>query len=259
VQEGADQMLISVWRHQKDQSGVLIDVGVHYADMLEYLLGPIDTVYAHTRLHEPTRHNAAATGGVPLANPSGVYGRWQRAMPATFAATADDAVYATLQFQSGVVGQYVEDHAFYGPAQWVRQIGGSRGVLSLPNDRTGQPIVLQRPGQPALQGAELLDLVPDFALDPVTASLFGGPRAVVYDFPFEQVDRKLLAIEYADFAAAVARGHGPEVDAEQGARSVAVSYALLESGVLGQPVTVAEALAAQITAYQDSIDAGLGL
>lgn len=259
VQEGADQMLISVWRHQKDQSGVLIDVGVHYADMLEYLLGPIETVYAHTRLHEPTRHNAAATGGTPLANPSGVYGRWQRAMPATFAATAEDAVYATLQFASGVVGQYVEDHAFFGPSQWLRQIGGSRGVLVLPNDRTGQPIALHRPGQPTLTGAALLDLVPDFALDPVTASLFGGPQAVVYDFPFEQVDRKLLAIEYADFADAIARGHSPEVDAEQGARSVAVSYALLESGVAGRPVRVAEALDAQLTAYQDDIDAGLRL
>ena len=30
---GGDGMLISVWRHQKDQSGVLLDVGVHFADI----------------------------------------------------------------------------------------------------------------------------------------------------------------------------------------------------------------------------------
>ena len=27
---GGDQMTISVWRHQKNQSGVLLDVGVHF-------------------------------------------------------------------------------------------------------------------------------------------------------------------------------------------------------------------------------------
>jgi predicted dehydrogenase len=61
--DGGDQMLISVWRHQKDQSGVLLDVGVHFTDMMEYLLGPIDSVYAQTRLHEPIRRNPAAGGG----------------------------------------------------------------------------------------------------------------------------------------------------------------------------------------------------
>ncbi len=57
--DGGDQMLISVWRHQKDQSGLLLDVGVHYADMIEYLLGEVELVYAQTRLHEPIRKNPA--------------------------------------------------------------------------------------------------------------------------------------------------------------------------------------------------------
>ncbi|MFO7168587.1 MAG: Gfo/Idh/MocA family oxidoreductase [Chloroflexota bacterium] len=258
VVDGGDQMLISVWRHQKDQSGVLLDVGVHYADMLEYLLGPIDTVYAQTRLHEPVRRNPAASGG-ETTNPAGVYGRWQREMPATFEATAEDAAYATLLFRSGAVGQYIEDHAGHGQHLWARQIHGSRGSLSMPSDRTGAPLTLHRAGQADVQGAALLDLVPGFRLDPVTASLFGGERAVEYSFPFAEVDRKLIAVEYADFAAAI-RGERPaEVDAEQGTRSVAVSYALLESGALGRPVTVDEVLAEQIDAYQRSIDQGLGI
>jgi predicted dehydrogenase len=258
VIDGGDQMFISVWRHQKDQSGVLLDVGVHYADMMEYLLGPIDSVYAQTRLHEPVRHNAAATGGAALANPSGVYGRWQREMPATFDATAEDAVYATLLFASGAVGQYVEDHAGHGQNQWLRQIYGSAGSLLLPNDRTGGEIVLQRKSG-ELRGTQLLDLVPGFRLDEATARLFGGERLGSYAFPFEETDRKLLAVEYADFAGAILGEHPPEVDAEQGTRSVAVSYALLESGVSGRPVTIAEALAEQVTSYQQSIDEGLGL
>lgn len=259
VLDGGEQMVISVWRHQKDQSGILIDVGVHYADMLEYLLGEVTTVYAQTRLHEQTRTNPAAEGGRNNADPAGIYHRWQRQMPARFEATAEDAVYATMVFASGVVGQYIEDHAVHGQHQWARQIYGSRGSLSMPNDRTGISLVLHRAGQPDLKGAGLLDLVPDHRLDPVTASLFGGDRLAEYHFPFAEIDRKLLAIEYADFAAAIRGEHPPEVSADQGTRAVAVAYAWLESSLRGAPVSIEDALAERIDAYQRPIDSGLGL
>ncbi|MFL5807729.1 MAG: Gfo/Idh/MocA family protein [Roseiflexaceae bacterium] len=256
---GGDQMLISVWRHHKDQSGLLLDVGVHYADMIEYLLGEVDLVYAQTRLHERIRRNPAATGGTPTANPAGVYGRWQKEMPATFEATAEDAAYATLVFKQGLIGQYIEDHAGHGQRLWARQIYGSAGSISLPVDRSGEQISLQLEGQGEIRSAELLDLVPGFRLDAVTASLFGAERLAEYHFSFPETDRKLIAIEYADFAGAIQDEHPPEVDAEQGTRSVALSYALLESGVVGRPVTVAEVLAEEVGGYQRSIDEGLGL
>jgi predicted dehydrogenase len=259
VLDGGEQMIISVWRHQKDQSGILIDVGVHYADMLEYLLGEVTTVYAQTRLHERTRTNPAAEGGRNAADPAGIYNRWQRQMPARFEATAEDATYATMTFASGVVAQYIEDHAVHGQHQWARQIYGSRGSLSIPNDRTGLSLALHRAGQPELRGAALLDLVPDHRLDAVTASLFGGERLAEYDLPFVEIDRKLLAIEYADFAAAIRGEHPPEVSADQGARAVAVAYAWLESSMIGAPVAVDDLLAERVDAYQRPIDAGLGL
>ena len=80
-----------------------------------------------------------------------------------------------------------------------------------------------------------------------------------YSFSFAETDRKLLAVEYADFAGAIRGQHPPEVDAAQGARSVALAYALLESGALGRPVTVSEVLGEQVGGYQQSIDQGLGL
>ena len=254
---GGDQMLISVWRHQKDQSGVLLDVGVHYADMMEYLLGSIDTAYAQTRLHARIRKNPAATGGSG-ANPAGVYERWQKEMPAEFEATAEDAVYATLRFATGAAGQYIEDHAGHGQEVWARQIYGEAGAMLLPVDRSGDRIELQLDGQDQIHGEGLLALVPDFRLDEVTARLFGGERLSSYDFPFVETDRKLLAIEYADFAAAIRGEHAPEVDVEQGARSVALSYALLESGALGRPVSIAEVLDEQVDGYQRSINDSLG-
>jgi hypothetical protein len=131
--------------------------------------------------------------------------------------------------------------------------------MSLPVDRSGGSISLQIAGQGEIPTDRLLDLVPDFRLDAVTASLFGAEQLAGYGFGFADTDRKLLAIEYADFAAAIRGEHPPEVDAEQGARSVAISYALLESSAIGRPVTIAEVLAEEVASYQRSIDEGLGL
>ncbi|GIV78365.1 Gfo/Idh/MocA family oxidoreductase [Litorilinea aerophila] len=257
---GGNQMLISVWRHMKDQSGVLLDVGVHYADMMEYFMGPITSVYAQVRLHEPVRHNPAGAGEEPQASPAGVYTRWQKQMPADFEVTAEDAVYATVNFASGAVGQYIEDHAGHGKGLWSRLIYGSLGSLDLPHDRSGHPITLYREqGRQVVDDGRLLDLVPDFHLNRATATLFGGDRLWRYDFPFAETDRKLIAVEYDDFAGAILGEHPIDVDLDQGTRSVAVSYAMLESGVAGRPVTLDEVLNEQVDAYQREINEGLGL
>ena len=177
---GGNQMVISVWRHQKDQSGVLLDVGVHFADIMEYFMGEVSTVYAQTRLHEPTRYNPAALGKESTSNPAGVYGKWQREMPAEFEATAEDANYATLVFKSGAVG------AIYGGPR-----GAWAGPLVTPDSRLeGVDGYAQRPhrastltsharAQPGPSTMRpILDLVPDFHLNEATAQLFGGDRSL---------------------------------------------------------------------------------
>jgi predicted dehydrogenase len=180
-------------------------------------------------------------------------------MPARFEATAEDACYATVSFASGAVGQYIEDHAGQGQRLWARQIHGATGSLELPNDRTGHPIVLHRAGQETINDGRLLGLVPEFGLDPVAAALFGGERLWRYDFSFEEVDRKLLAIEYADLTAAILGEQTAEVDIVQGARSVAVAYAMLESGLAGRVVTLDEALDEELDAYQAEINEDMGI
>ena len=258
---GADGMLISVWRHQKDASGVLLDVGVHFADILEYYLGPAATVYAQTRLHEKIRKNPIAGKDVTKGgSSSGVYERWQKDMPAEFAATADDAGYSTMLFESGAVVSYIEDHASRGEGMWKRAIFGSRGSMDLPGDRSGQRLSLHVPGKEAESGASLLDLVPDFHLDEATAVLFGGDRLFEYSFEFVETDRKLIAVEYADFGLAI-QGHAgrPEVSGAQGARSVAIAYAWMESQVAGRAVSVDEVLNDDLNAYQAEINDSLGL
>ena len=256
---GSDLMLITVWRHQKNQSGVLLDVGVHFTDIIEYYLGPATTIYAQTRLHEQVRRNQAAEpGGSSPSNPSVVYERWQKQMPAEFEATADDASYATLIFENGAVCQYIEDHAGHGQGVFTRQIHGSEGSLDLPQDRSGQLITLHKDGE-AVSDKSLLDLVPDFHLEPIVAALFGGDRLWGYDFPFPVTDRKLIAVEYGELGRAIEGGGTIEVDAAQGARSVALSYAMLESSLAGRALSMDEVLSEEVDAYQFEIDEEIGL
>ena len=109
-------------------------------------------------------------------------------------------------------------------------------------------------------GAGLLDLVPDLWLDEATAALFGGNRLFEYSFEFVETDRKLIAVEYADFGLAIGGvGGHPEVDGAQGARSVAIAYAWRESQVAGRAVTVDEVLNDQVNDYQADINDSLGL
>jgi predicted dehydrogenase len=181
-------------------------------------------------------------------------------MPAEFAATADDAGYSTMLFESGAVVSYIEDHASRGEGMWKRAIFGSRGSMDLPGDRSGQRLTLHVPGKEAESGASLLDLVPDFHLDEATAVLFGGDRLFEYSFEFVETDRKLIAVEYADFGLAI-QGHAgrPEVSGAQGARSVAIAYAWMESQVAGRAVSVDEVLNDDLNAYQAEINDSLGL
>lgn len=252
---GAGAMFISVWRHRKQEGGLLVDAGVHDADMMEYLCGPVAEVYAQARLHEPVRVNPVGGGSV---DPAGVYGRWQRQMPERFPVDAEDAVYATLRFANGAAGQYVADHAAHGLGGWRRALYGARGALELPHDRRGHGFELDRDGA-RRGGAELLELVPDFRLEPVTARLFGGERLGSYELEFPAIDRKLLAVEYAELGRAVMDGAAVEVDVDQGMRSVALCYAMLESAASGQPVAVADVLSGAVRRYQEPIDAAAGL
>ena len=74
-----------------------------------------------------------------------------------------------------------------------------------------------------------------------------------------KLTRKIIAIEYGDFAEAIAGNGEVEVDAYQGTRSVAVSYAILESGATGRIVQLDDMLNESINTYQREIDEGLGI
>ena len=210
VFDGSDLMTISVWRHMKDQGGVLLDVGVHFTDILEFYLGKAVTVFGQTRLYEKVRRNPAAGKDDDMtSHPAGIYGRWQKVMPATFEPTAEDASYGTITFESGAVVQFAEDHAAHGRGFFQRSLYGSQGSLTLPRDRSGGQVLVHLSDGKTVSQEAVLDLVPDFALEPATAALFGGERLWYYDFPFTEIDPRIIAIEYAEFGPSHhERGHG---------------------------------------------------
>ncbi len=238
---GGNRIIVTPWRHYKRSGGPLLDVGVHNSYMTEYLVGQIDTVYAHARLYEKIRVN----------NPG--------ASPVQIEADAEDAVYATLLFKNGVIGQYMEDHAAHGQGIRHRMVYGSKGSLNSPSDRSGQPNVITVDGVGTVNNERILEFVPEFRLEKITASLFGGERLWRYEFPFPEIDRKLLAVEYGDFGEAISTGKKPEVDLINAARSVAIPYAMLESSKLCQPVKIDDVMNGKISAYQDEIDKDIGL
>ncbi len=74
-----------------------------------------------------------------------------------------------------------------------------------------------------------------------------------------ETDAGLLAIEIHDFAGAIQDKRPPEVDGWGGLTAVASVLAAYESGLSGQAVTMHDVLESRVSAYQDDIDAALGL
>ncbi len=251
--QGRDHILITPWRHQKLSGTITLDAGVHNADILHYYFGPVVSAYGQTRIFEPVRvrHNTAGPGGY--------YEKWAANMPERIDATGEDAVFGLLTFANGAVGQFVDNHAGHGAPLIQRHVFGTLGSITPPGDRNGRPVRVLLDDGTDVSGDGVLELVPDWRLDSITAALFGSGRPASYDFGFATTDRKLLAVEYAELANCVRTGTQPEVDGTAGREAVALMCALFESQVAGRPVSMEEVRLGQVDAYQREIDQHFGL
>jgi predicted dehydrogenase len=73
------------WNYRsEDGGGIVVDMFPHWSYVLENLFGRIDSVYARTATHIPTRTDENGAG---------------------YAATAEDAVYAIFDIEGGIVAQ----------------------------------------------------------------------------------------------------------------------------------------------------------
>ena len=252
---GGDRLLITPWRHMREEGGPILDVGVHNADLLLYLLGPLRRVSGQARLSEPERL-------VPqgAASPGGFYERFRGDFPAVVQATAPDILMMHLEFASGVWGELVLDMAAHGAGSATHVVYGNDGRLDLPGMRRGLPLSVWPDGAPEPLGdAAILERVPQFQLEPLVAELFGGPRLARYDRDFPAADRNLLATEIEELARSIETGTPVEVGPAEGLAAVAVILAGLESAEAGRPVALEQVLDGTVNAYQADIDRTLGL
>ena len=174
----------------------------------------------------------------------------------------EDTAISVLNFASGAIGQLTITNASIGYGTGINTIHGSAGTMQMPPTRTGiPPSVFVESAQEPLSEQQMLDLVPDWELDDVTAKFFGGnSRMGAYDVGFEAIDRILVAIEMAELASAIeSNTRSVEVDAEVGMKALAVSYGILESGNSGKPVSLADIMDGSVAEYQSEIDREAGI
>lgn len=230
-----EKVIITPWRHRKQSGGIVVDMGIHYADLFEYFLGPIEHVFGFNATIDQQRIGTDGT---------------------LHDVDAEDFTAGVAKFKSGAIANYLVDLAGRGKGHFTRLIHGTGGSLSIPQDRTGKPLelTLRRNGEDVVVSPdEQLALVPGFELDDVTAKLFGGKRLGSYDMPFVNIDAGLLAIEQADFADAILENRPPEVDGLGGLRALAVAYGFIEAEQLGRPLNVEALLTGADSPYQDEI------
>ena len=245
---GGDRISMTPWRHMKHTASMPVDAGVHEADLMRFYLGEFQLVFGQTRLHEKVRHKGTSAG------PGGFYGGYLATMPDTIEPTGDDALYAFIAFESGAVGQWIDDHAGHGLRKDERLVYGSAGSLQVFGNRIGRPSALHLDDGTVVDDARILDYAPSYRLSPLAAELFGGERVWSYDFAFTDTDSKIIATEYHELGECIRTGADPEVTGEEGRADVALTYAPFESGLLGRPVTLDDMVSGRADVYQREID-----
>jgi predicted dehydrogenase len=205
------KVMVSPWRHDRRHGGIALDMGVHYADIILYLMGPVASVWGQSMKVRETREWAPP-------------GESPRQIPVE----CDDVHSALLVFESGAHGVWVDHFGGAGERLCRRSVHGSLGGVWGPPDRTGAPVRLERDGR-ALEGEALLAETPGFRLTGVEALLF-GERPASCALPSADYDAALIALETADFLDAAREGREPEVTAAgAGTDAVELVHRVLKS------------------------------
>lgn len=251
----------TAWRHLKSRGGYLLDYGVHETDLFLYFMGEVDTVHAETHLWEKERYSTKDPLHQSMVQFYGHRVKEEIERSDTVTTDSEDMVAAVIRFKSGAMGHFAMSIAAPGERTHEDIIYCSGGSVKLGGSRSGRPSQITRSGEEAsLAESDVLDLVPDFELNDLTAPFFGDKRRLTsYDMTFPEIDRTLLALELQDMAESVIDGREPEIPGQVGLDAVALVYAILESGHLGAPVSFADVAADRVNAYQQDANEAAGL
>ena len=253
----------TVWRAKRDQAGgVVLDAGVHNADLLLYLMGPAERVYAETDVFDPDRVLRPMSEQAPGL--AAMYTHRAEAGGETVGDRVEqdavDTAFASIRFATGAIGQLAISDAAHGYQLGESVIVGSHGTMFRPPSRSGVGPRIVRPDGTAISGDALLELVPDFELDDITAAMWDGARRMAsYDLDFRRIDAKIIAVEYLDFAAAINGNRPPEVGSREGMDALALAYGIMESGAASRAVSIADVADGSVRRFQSDIDRAAGI
>ena len=241
-----NDIFITPWRHLKLRGGPILDLGVHFTDMIRYQLGDIAEVYGHVRLVEPTRRKSKGI----LTTYSFYRDRFDEMEPEV-PATAEDTSVATFRMESGATVNWIVGLSGHGSCG-RELILGTEGSIEGFGTRGGS-ISLKRRSGDELSFEDIVEKTDDFALEPLAEHFFPS-RIAAGD---NAVDWKLIALEYYELGEAILHGRVIEVDGISGMKDVAAVYAMFESSKLGRAVKMSEVESCQVYEYQSEIDEAL--
>jgi predicted dehydrogenase len=211
------------WRLQKMTGGgwLVIDGGVHYTDLLRYLFGDVERIYAQTRTYEKTRYRDVQnrTGEVDV--------------------TVEDTSTATLTFENGLIGVWTLTNALPGKGFGHTIYYGSEGSLDAQGVQRKDSTILS---MHQLQEQYMNSLGPE-----EKEKLF--PKGITNG----------VTIEVYDFLQAVKNRSKPEVSGWEGLKALTICDAIYESSWCGQAVLVKDVLEGKIEGYQQEINQCWGL
>jgi len=252
---GSDLMHGTGWRALKNRAGsVILEQGVHESDLLQYFMGDVDTVFARTGILTKIRTMAGINPNLAQFYDHRVEDQFAHGDQVEI--DQEDSAFGVIGFTSGATGQFTITNASHGYSAGMNTVHGTSGTIILPPSRSGKPPnVLLEGRDDHLSGDEMLEIVPDWQLDDATAAFWNGEtRIASYDMPFESSDRKLVAVELKELADSIDGKITPEVGPEVGMKGLALPYAMLESGLSGEVVSMADVLNGKTDAYQSEID-----
>ena len=228
------------WRTKKEKGGgVVLDAGIHNADLLLYFLGPVQSVSGISKILIPKRD--LLTMQQTNHNLQEFYSHRIEDYDSTKKITqnAVDTIISTLKFKSGAIGSVLISDAI--PNLFINEswIHGTKMSLKRSISRSGNPILLKE-GNKNISNNALLKKFPSFKLDDDTKTIFGEFIDGGFNYDFPEYDRKIIAIEYLDFIKSKLYSKDPEVGIVEGIKSLSLAYAFIEAGYRKKEINLDE-------------------
>jgi len=214
------------WRQTKlgTGGGCAVDLGPHVFNRVRTIAGPIRSLSAVWKLLEPDRVLMDAEN---------------KRVVEQFRNEVDDVFFANIVFENGAIG-----HA--GCARTARAVAlafpGGTNVWGTAGALSGGNVVTE-------DGAETSAM--DYAREHAPGHEVDAwqPKGITDAF----------ALEELDFIQAIEQGRPMRMNPGEGLLDVALSYAVLESGLAGRSITPDEVLTGAVCEYQRELDEHYGL